>query len=61
MMDTFSTTRYLATQAKQLLDEGAFHTAQRSPRLSTGLSDQIKDAVVEFYENDDDVWLLELV
>ena len=31
MMDTFNTTRYLATQAKQLLDEGAFHTAQRSP------------------------------
>ena len=53
MMDTFNTTRYLATQAKELLDEGAFHTAQRSPRLSTGLSDQIKDAVVEFYENDD--------
>ena len=34
MMDTFNTTRYLSTQAKQLLDEGAFHTAQRSPRLS---------------------------
>lgn len=50
IIDQFSTTRYMATEAKETKDNG--HSS-KSGRYSTALSDETKEAVIRFFEDDD--------
>lgn len=50
--NTFDTTLYTATEAKQLLNKSGVHSTI-GPRATTGLDENIKHAVMQFYEDDE--------
>lgn len=52
IIDTFNTTRHTATQAKKTLDERGI-LAQKPARVSTGLKDDTKELVMQFFESDE--------
>lgn len=49
---TFNTTLYTATEAKRLLNERGVHSTI-GPREASGLDENIKNAAMQFYEDDE--------
>lgn len=53
IINTFGASKYMATQAKELLSEKGALSAQKPTRMSTGLQDTTKELVVQFFEDDE--------
>lgn len=53
IIDTFNTTKHMATQAKKISDERGVLATQNSSRVSIGLKDETKELVAQFFESED--------